>query len=351
MSSPPTVDIRASVIVCTHEPRADYLQRVIGSLKEQTLATEYWELIIVDNASEKSIVDVNEVVWHPSGRVIPEPHLGLVNARRRGIAESSGSTLIFVDDDNVLSSDYLEKALDIGEMWPHMGAWGGRISCELEDADLNPRAREYLGLLGQREFQSDQWSNVRNSAETAPFGAGMCVRKDVANAWSRGVEKDALRSRLGAIGPRSFGVLRNDDTDLALEATDLGYGIGIFTALSLTHLITKERLSDRYLIAVAEGNTLSYRLLAFSRTGKQGSLCLETARRTKWALRSLFSGGPNDLGVRIQLASLRGELRAKVIILRILCARIYGSLIARKCHGSIDTVSGTYWSTSSRRNK
>ena len=49
----------------------------------------------------------------------------------------------------------------------------------LDDSNLNPKLLGHLNLLGQREFQSDQWSNIRNSTEVAPFGAGMCVRRDV----------------------------------------------------------------------------------------------------------------------------------------------------------------------------
>ena len=37
--------------------------------------------------------------------------LGLTPARLRGIRESRGELLVFVDDDNVLERDYLEVAL------------------------------------------------------------------------------------------------------------------------------------------------------------------------------------------------------------------------------------------------
>ena len=34
------------VIVCTHNPRLDYLRRTIGGLKRQTLSPEQWELLL-----------------------------------------------------------------------------------------------------------------------------------------------------------------------------------------------------------------------------------------------------------------------------------------------------------------
>ncbi|MGE5748492.1 MAG: glycosyltransferase family 2 protein, partial [Gemmatimonas sp.] len=42
-----------SVIVCTHNPRKGYLSRTLGSLREQTLPHDGWDLVIVDNASDE----------------------------------------------------------------------------------------------------------------------------------------------------------------------------------------------------------------------------------------------------------------------------------------------------------
>lgn len=41
------VDI--SVIICTHNPRSDYFEKVLNALKAQTLSTAQWELLLVDN--------------------------------------------------------------------------------------------------------------------------------------------------------------------------------------------------------------------------------------------------------------------------------------------------------------
>jgi hypothetical protein len=35
-----------SVIICTHNPRMDYLARALAALKEQTLPKELWELLL-----------------------------------------------------------------------------------------------------------------------------------------------------------------------------------------------------------------------------------------------------------------------------------------------------------------
>ena len=47
--------ISISAIICTHNPRPDYLRRVLDALKAQTLPKEQWELLLIDNASKVAI--------------------------------------------------------------------------------------------------------------------------------------------------------------------------------------------------------------------------------------------------------------------------------------------------------
>ena len=42
-----------SVIICTHNPRMDYIDKVLSALKSQSLSQQEWELLLVDNASKK----------------------------------------------------------------------------------------------------------------------------------------------------------------------------------------------------------------------------------------------------------------------------------------------------------
>src|ERR1022692_4717847 len=100
--------MKFSVIICTHNPRPDYLRRTLDALKAQTLPKEQWELLLIDNASKEPLADTWDLSWHPQARHIREEALGLTRARLCGISQSKGELLVFVDDDNVLSADYLE---------------------------------------------------------------------------------------------------------------------------------------------------------------------------------------------------------------------------------------------------
>ncbi|HEX8297148.1 MAG TPA: glycosyltransferase family A protein, partial [Chthoniobacteraceae bacterium] len=102
-----------TVILCTHNPRADYLEQTLAALRAQTLATEGWELLLVDNASTHAVADRCDLTWHPNARAIREDRLGLTMARTCGFRAAQTDVLVLVDDDNLLAPNYLTNALNL----------------------------------------------------------------------------------------------------------------------------------------------------------------------------------------------------------------------------------------------
>jgi glycosyltransferase involved in cell wall biosynthesis len=255
--------VNLSVIICTHNPRKDYLNKVFDSLKLQTLDQKYWELLLIDNASKNSLATEIDLSWHNQSKIFQEDKLGLTPARLRGIQEASSELLVFVDDDNVLDNFYLENVLKLGQDWPMLGAWGGQCvpGFEVEPPAWTQEFWEYLGI---RQFKQDRWSNLP-LWETTPIGAGLCVRKTVAETYSHSLENDLRRRNLDRQGNT---LLSCGDMDFAYTACDIGLGIGIFTALKLTHLMPPNRLEEIYLLRMVEQSVYSRVMLYFLR-GKE----------------------------------------------------------------------------------
>lgn len=251
-----------SVIVCTHNPRHDYLDKVLQALKFQTLLREEWELLLIDNASNQMLSSEVDISWHSNGRHIREEQLGLTPARLRGIKEAVAETLVFVDDDNVLDIDYLEEALQISKNWPLLGAWGGQIKPEFEKSPPD-WTKPHLSNLAIREFDRDMWSNLLYNPETTPCGAGMCVRKVVAKKYASIVSNDPKRAKLDRKGKE---LLCCGDTDLVFTSWDINLGTGLFVCLKLTHLIPNNRLQEEYLLRLTEGASYSFIILASLRS-------------------------------------------------------------------------------------
>jgi glycosyltransferase involved in cell wall biosynthesis len=146
--------LELSVIICSHNPRAPYLRRVLDALREQTLPRESWELLLVDNASRDPLATSVDLDWHPNGRHILETELGLSPARRRGMREASSDVYVFVDDDNVLDSNYLSEVAKIKRSWPLLGVWGsGTTVGEFETLPPN-YLDKYLSCLALRQTKA-----------------------------------------------------------------------------------------------------------------------------------------------------------------------------------------------------
>jgi glycosyltransferase involved in cell wall biosynthesis len=247
-----------SVILCTYNPRRDYLARTLDGLRMQTLPVSQWELILVDNASREPVAAGVKLDWHPAALVITETEVGLTAARLRGIAAAHGTVLTFVDDDNILAPDYLERAVALGNAWPKLGVWGcGSYTPEWE---VVPPAGydEYIRYLAVHRAPRDYTSNRPFDYEAMPAGAGLCVRAIVAQRYADIVRNDPRRKLLGRTGGNLAGC---EDFDLALTATDLGFGTGVFTALAITHLMPRGRVEQDYLLRLIEGHTCSTVLL------------------------------------------------------------------------------------------
>ena len=211
---------------------------------------------MIDNASETP-VEPGLLSWHPRGRVVREDRLGLTNARTRGIEESSGEVILFVDDDNILREDYLEQVLRIHARLPVLGCFGAAV-IEPEYEEQPPtELLPFMSMLALRNAKESRWSNDPTDAFT-PWGAGMVVTRRVAEAVAASVRTNPLNEHLDRKGTalNSCG-----DDEFSWVACAMGDGRGIFTELRLTHLIPRGRVQKEYLLRLAEGHAYSRTLL------------------------------------------------------------------------------------------
>ena len=301
--------MNVSVIICTHNARPDYFGRCLTALREQTLGFEHWELLIVDNCSEQPVATRFDASWHPHARQVSEPILGLTPARLRGIRESRGDLLVFVDDDNVLAPDYLDQALGVAQEQSHLGSWSGQCTAEFEETPPE-WTRRYWGNLVIREFERDVWSNLPRLPDTMPCGAGLCVRREVALHYIH-LHESGQRSM--ALDRAGDSLVSGGDNDLAACACDLGQGIGLIAALKLKHLIPPERLTESYLIRLADGIHYSAVVLSFLRASDAEFAAYRV--RLRDYVRAFASKGV--VHRKIQLACLRGRRRGIDFVARL----------------------------------
>lgn len=247
-----------SVAICTHNPRLDYLSRVLNALKAQTLPVSDWDLLIIDNASNPPVSSSIDLAWHPNARIVIEPELGIMVTRLRAMREFTGELLIFLDDDNVLADDYLEQCVKLFAERPDLGAVSGCLMPEYESPPPDWFA-PYESWIAVRRITTSAWSNFLDS-RSEPVTAGMCLRKSVAVAHVNAVRDNPTQRILGS---RGHSLLRGEDVALAKIAMKSGYTVGQFAHLKCLHLIPERRVDPKYLFALyrhlcASGHLISW---------------------------------------------------------------------------------------------
>jgi glycosyltransferase involved in cell wall biosynthesis len=251
-----------AVIICAHNPRKHYLRRVLDGLQNQTLSKQHWELLLIDNASSSSLASEWNLSWHPNARHVLEPELGLSAARLRGMRESGSDVLVFVDDDNVLEPGYLSTALRIGLEWPRLGTWGSGSTLPEYEQPPPGDLKELLPFLALRDVKLPCWGNVAVT-DTTPWGAGLCVRREVAEAYLTHNE----RSPIHITDRKGSALLGGGDVEISYVARDIGFGTGVFPELRLIHLIPKQRVTKEYLLKIYQAGWVAHMLLTYKWEG------------------------------------------------------------------------------------
>ncbi len=294
-----------SVAICTHNPRLDYLSRVLNALKSQSVPNSDWELLIIDNASDVPLSRSIDLSWHPNARIIIEAELGIASARIRALREFSGELLIFLDDDNVMADDYLQRCLELFAERPDLGAVSGCLMPEYETPPPEWFA-PYESWIAVRRITKSTWSNFHDS-RSEPVTAGMCLRRSVATAYINSAINNPKQRILGS---RGSSLMRGEDVALAKIPLTLGYSVGQFAQLRMLHLIPKRRVAPAYLFSLYRHLCASGHLIGWVDGLGREPIRLSWRPLLKAALQ--FVKG-NQIRRRLVIEELRGFQLARTI--------------------------------------
>jgi glycosyltransferase involved in cell wall biosynthesis len=276
-----------SVLICTHNPKREFLSECLEALKSQTLSQSAWELLLIDNCSSSAVQDSYDLSWHSQGKHLYAKPLGKTHAMAKGIVEAAGRILVIVDDDSVLAENYLENVICVFDRNKILGVIGGIIYGRFE---VPPPvwAKRYLPLLAIRNDGDKSLYSYTPDKLHVPPGAGMAILKVIGEYYLQQIANDPLRTSLDPVGDQ---LSRAGDVDMALCAYELGFAKGYCPELVLTHIIPNERLQPNYLEKLFEGSAYSDTLLHLARgiitPRKEGSLAIRFWHYLKWRLRVL----------------------------------------------------------------
>lgn len=240
-----------SIIICAHNPEKNIFNRLINAIQSFDENETPFEVIIVDNNCKEKIADFEEVKSLKKNistlKVIEEKNPGLTNARIAGIKEAKYDWIIFFDDDNEPSKDYLIEAAKFILENPKIGICGpGHVSVEFMHNNRFTKTERIKKLFQNRKTENELIDNnlFSGNNDAFPYGTGMIVQKVILEEYSENVNNGiyTLTDRRGK------SLSSAGDTQILYLALKMSYYSGTSPNLKLNHIISEKKLTKQALI-------------------------------------------------------------------------------------------------------
>ncbi|MEZ4952722.1 MAG: glycosyltransferase [Saprospiraceae bacterium] len=191
-------DLIVSVIICTYN-REKFLPDSLDSVAAQQADKNAFELVVVNNNCTDRTDDIVRqfIEKHPDLKVtyVVETKQGLSHARNRGILESKGKYVSFIDDDAIAEPDFVGQLIHFFAKNPQATAVGGPILAKYEGRSQPPAwdNKYSISLFTGHYVRGDQ--SFKYTGYDYPRGSNMTISKEF-------LEKHNLRfdPNLGRIG-------------------------------------------------------------------------------------------------------------------------------------------------------
>ena len=245
-----------SVVICCYNS----VQRISHTLdylsKQQVNEAIKWEIVLVDNNSNDGTSLFASKLWLQLKKpvllkIVHETKVGLSNARMRGVKEAKGEIIIFCDDDNWLTNNYISEVCSVMSRNNIIGALGGKSIAKTDSNFLPDWFDEYkIGYA-----IGEQHDNVGYLPKfKLLFGAGLAIRKKLINIAYRdfpALLQDRNGNKLSSGG----------DSEICLRLTLMNYKLYYDSSLLFYHYIPAYRLTEEYRDKLWKGLQLSSSLL------------------------------------------------------------------------------------------
>lgn len=224
--------IAISAVICTHN-RDRYLGPAIDSLLAQDLPDTF-EVIVIDNASTDTTRQIVEArLGDRRLKYVYESTLGLSTARNRGVQESSGEIIAYLDDDAVAEPCWLRELLSAYANNDRLGVAGGRVTLLWPD-DIEPPAwisADMMGCLGAYDLGMEV-VNITEPGLT-PRGLNYSLRRSFLE------QIGGFDAQLGRVGKK---LLSNEELVMTELALAQGWQVQYLPNALVAHNVAEERL-------------------------------------------------------------------------------------------------------------
>lgn len=222
--------LKISLVICTYN-RAEYLAQTLKTVATQNLLPDFFELIVVDNKSTDHTAEIVQQFMQQHAQLhikyCFEEQKGLSFARNRGIAEARSPIISYVDDDVLLSENFLRYILVFFGVYFNAVGMGGKVIPKYE-TDKEPAwmSRYLNGFVGKVDYGNEILQF--NKKMKYPAGCNMAYRKNILEAVN------GFNTQL---------TFRSDDKDIFYKVSKVSNEIYYVPNAWLYHYIDENRLS------------------------------------------------------------------------------------------------------------
>ena len=229
-----------TIVVCTYNGEQT-LSECLSSLQQlQFLHRLVHSIIVVDNNSTDHTKEIihSFVKEDPIFKYSFEPKQGLSFARRHAIFAVT-PWVIYVDDDNILDSQWLIHLKNTIQNNPYLGAINGAVIAKPHEP-LNEEEQVILKYMFRNlactHLQEPSSFDRKNQI---PMGAGLCVK-------TKALHKIDAEGWLFLLGRCRSQLLSGEDTELVERILSQGLSYECNFNMKLYHLIPRTRLQNEY---------------------------------------------------------------------------------------------------------
>ena len=242
-----------SIIISTYNNAAS-LVRTLDSVAKQDADKNIWECVVVNNNSTddtaERVAKFQKEHAELNITLVDEPQQGLSHARNRGIAESKGQFLVFIDDDETINEGFVSAYLDL---FLNHGAFAGSGALKVCYDSARPK---WMSCYTEKMIANplDLGDEIVTITSTiTPTGGNMAFNREVFNLYG------GFDTNLGRKGNVLSG---GEENDMFKRIRDLGERIFYTPHAIAYHHIADRKLTGEYFDRLSYGVGVSKRLRA-----------------------------------------------------------------------------------------
>ena len=256
--------MRLSAIVPTHD-RPEQLRSCLETLREQDVAADRLEVVVVDDGSSS---DIGALVAEVAGAGPIEMRCerlalgGLNGARNRGVAVARGDVLAFLDDDTLVSRGWAAALLRAFAGHP-CAAVGGRVELRL-DGPEPPWLATRRCYLAEYDLGTEPiWIETEEieGRDAMPVGANCAVRRG---------DFERLGGFLVGLDRIGRSLVSNGDTEFFRRLRAAGGRIRYEPEAGVVHCVPADRLTVEFFTRRYYAQGISDELLRTLEEGAAG---------------------------------------------------------------------------------